>query len=461
MKKLIAFLVSLAVSVSVAVTASAHNAENTLEERIYNAILGRETSVNVEEYNIGISDVKKLEDAYTNIWYTHPELFCLNRQYGYSYTSGKIVTVELAYTVDEETYEGQLKEYKKHLKKITSRVSEDFSDLEKVLFIHEYLTNHFKYDETYTIHDAYNFFMQSQGVCEAYTLAFTAIMNELGVFCTTAFNDLESHCWNIVGIGGENYHIDVTQDDPVFAGGDAPLYSMDCSKHNFFLCSDADIKKAGNHKEWYTVGGDYPCNDSSYQEKIWADYEHPLIYCQDNWYHFDINLYQDMNDYQVYGEAVILKIDGDFVSSVEEYTVKLPAWNIYGNTYIAQFEIYAVNDIIYGTSHNRIWSYNPALKEFGIIETEYSNIYSSRYKGRGIIELGIKNFETNETEFVDYQLHIMGDTDNDRLVGATDLVSFTAYILTGKCDFNLEFVDFNDDAQIDVLDFIKMKKSIG
>lgn len=460
MKKIIAFLISVAFALSVTVTASAHNTENTLENRIYNAVLNRESSVNIEEYGIGISDIAQLKNAFYNVRYTHPEFFHLDGQYGYSYSEGTVLTVELSYTSDEKTYEKELDEYKKCLNKIVSRVNKDFSDLEKVLFIHEYLTNHFEYDRTYEIHDAYNFFMQSQGVCEAYTLAFTAIMNELDVFCTTAFNDLENHCWNIVGINGNYYHIDVTQDDPVFESEDSPLYSMDCTKHNFFLCSDEDIKNGGNHSDWYTVGGEYICGDSSFKEKIWAGYEHPLVYCQDNWYHFDINLYQDKNDGFVYAEAVILKIDSDFKTSSFEYTVKLPAWNIYGNSYIARYEIYSVNNMLYGTSHDHIWSYNPNTKEFNIIETEYSNIYSSRYKGRGIIELGIKNYETEETTFIDYQLCLMGDTDNDRSLGAGDLVNLTAYFLTDESDFDLELVDFNNDDKINVLDFIKMKKSM-
>lgn len=71
---------------------------------------------------------------------------------------------------------------------------------------------------------AYDCFFYGEGVCEAYTRGFKAIMDKLGIPCVCVYGIYEEgasrgeHIWNHVKIGDTWYGVDVTQDDPAGYG---------------------------------------------------------------------------------------------------------------------------------------------------------------------------------------------------------------------------------------------------
>ena len=65
-----------------------------------------------------------------------------------------------------------------------------------------------KYADAYS---AYGCLVKGKAVCEGYSLAFNAIMLELGI--PTKRMSGGGHAWNMVKIGNRWYHVDVTWND--------------------------------------------------------------------------------------------------------------------------------------------------------------------------------------------------------------------------------------------------------
>lgn len=68
------------------------------------------------------------------------------------------------------------------------------------------------------------------------------MQNKLGISCLVVSSDPISHAWNLIEIGGQYYHVDVTWDDPTWD-------VIGRVTHNNFLLSDTGITKTG-HSGW-------------------------------------------------------------------------------------------------------------------------------------------------------------------------------------------------------------------
>lgn len=117
------------------------------------------------------------------------------------------------------------------VKVIEENVTEDMTDYEKELAIHDYIISHVSYDtdelsvfETHSIHstDPYGALVDGKCICLGYTSTFRMFMDMLEIPCISirgksVHDDGEQadHAWNMVEINGHSYFIDVTWDDPV------------------------------------------------------------------------------------------------------------------------------------------------------------------------------------------------------------------------------------------------------
>lgn len=128
------------------------------------------------------------------------------------------------------------------LSDILQTVTPSMSDFEKALFLHDYLCTHFQYDSTLTIRDSYRFLTEKTGICEAYAGTYSALLDRLNIPNQFAVSTEMNHIWNVIQIGGEWYHVDITWDDPT-------LDQPGKAKHDAFLRSDKGIASLG-HTNW-------------------------------------------------------------------------------------------------------------------------------------------------------------------------------------------------------------------
>ncbi|MFA5659407.1 MAG: transglutaminase domain-containing protein [Oscillospiraceae bacterium] len=116
-------------------------------------------------------------------------------------------------------------------------ITEDMTEYEKELAIHNYIITHAQYDldELSTFEAVsedsftpYGILFNKKGVCLGYTRTFQLFMDIIGVECLTVHstaNDNEEHAWNMVRLDGRWYHVDVTWDDPIPDNGEKPVFS--------------------------------------------------------------------------------------------------------------------------------------------------------------------------------------------------------------------------------------------
>lgn len=96
---------------------------------------------------------------------------------------------------------------------IADTMDEGLSDLEKVIWINNYICNNYEYDDDHLNDDVFKMWGTSEGMCGAYTQMFTILANEVGLQSSFAASFKMQHVWNIVQVDGQWYNIDVTWND--------------------------------------------------------------------------------------------------------------------------------------------------------------------------------------------------------------------------------------------------------
>lgn len=112
------------------------------------------------------------------------------------------------------------------------------SDPDKIKAIHDWIVLHVAYDQSLQHYTAFDAIDAGTTVCQGYSLLAFRMLKEAG-FHTRIIEgtvDSGSHVWNMVQIGYDWYHMDVTWDDPVPDRAGRVSYS-------YFLKSDSEMKK--------------------------------------------------------------------------------------------------------------------------------------------------------------------------------------------------------------------------
>lgn len=181
---------------------------------------------------------------------------------------GTEITLNLNYHDSKEALLEKDKAVKNKVKEIVSEVIKpDMKDYEKEKALHDYIINNSKYDERldsgnmpWESYTAYGILIDGVGVCQGYAVAMDKLLKAVDIkteiITGEALNDKGdgyiSHAWNIVEIGGQNYHLDLTWNDPVMEDG------SDILRYSYFNITDDQI--SANHK-WDT--SKFPKCDSS------------------------------------------------------------------------------------------------------------------------------------------------------------------------------------------------------
>ena len=458
---------------------------NALYNVIYNGILNSETKIDVSSYQLSFNNENTNLVGYIieHIVCKYPELsFKKGKGFAFYYNDkNEISKVSLTYN---ENYALQYAEYKEILDNIVANIPQGLTDLEKVLYTYNYLALNFRYEQNYLnvpdenlIRDVYNFFTKGEGVCAAYSRAFIAIMNEIGIKATYVIDDADDHAWNIVYLDGKPYHIDCTHADPTREGTveensedgvKQVTYCYDTVglvSYDHFLKSDDTIKNACEHHKEYTTyekllfGTDIICDDSTYESGyVWLNgtVASPFTYCDGSWYYMNY----DSSNLQ----ATLLKTNNFLNSEATEAKVN-DIW--YVNADSSSYSHYGYkgsvftfgNEVCYSTRGD-IKLYNP--KTNTVSDLDYTKptltedqkakyIYGCSYDGHGKITLLLKK-DGADLPIDNITIRVkMGSN-------AVALAATQKFILTGECDKNWGYFDVSGDRGIDIRDLVALKK---
>ncbi len=253
-----------------------------LEEVLADAILALEEDVNVTQF--GLTDAE-IREQMEHFFFTHPQFFYVSTGYQIQTVVGSdvISQVRLRYLYDKAEIPAMIAEYENAVQAIVDTIPEDGTEFDTVLYLHDYLVQHYSYDyrqvsEEDRIRDAYRFFKDGTGVCQAYMLAFIALCEEAHIECLPVTSTEMDHAWNLVKVDGAWYHVDITWDD---AGGEtAPVYPSYIS-YKYFLVSGEALWSLGREVEWKATE---VAEDTRFDAALWHNANTPMISHGDKYY---------------------------------------------------------------------------------------------------------------------------------------------------------------------------------
>ncbi len=211
-------------------------------------------------------------DALTAVIYDHPEFFWLSgtveagSEYIVGSEEGKVNIILHDYEYwDKSSLKKAKKAFDEETEKIVSAASKLEDDYEKVKYVHDVLADRVYYDfDSYNAGDnidpesdafvntAYGSIVEGRAMCGGYARGFGHILHELGIESHFIRGEADGgpHAWNVIELGGELYHIDLTWDDQdgepfeivynYFGLTDDEMYkSHTPDKDHRFLSSDA------------------------------------------------------------------------------------------------------------------------------------------------------------------------------------------------------------------------------
>lgn len=312
----------------------------SFEDYLVSQFQQKKTQINVEDYQIKREDVY---EAFAAVLNRHPELFYVSTYltWFYSLDTGYVLELKVEYfDYDEEAINNETE-------KVLNLIDDSMSDLEKVIFIHDYLCIDVEYAyEDYLngtvrpdAHSLKGALLDKSAVCDGYASAFQYYMLLLDIPCNTIVNS--DHAWNQVYVNGKWYFVDVTWDDPVWD------YYGTVSHQNLLKS-----KAAFTEHDFTTATGYEACNDTTFDAAFWNQVSTQLIVRNGEWYYVDFNGNLYKHDFTKHS----IRETGSFVTSLNA------RWPVFGSStsyYTGNYvKISAVNDVLYYSQPSGIYKCN-------------------------------------------------------------------------------------------------------
>lgn len=219
----------------------------------------------------------------------------------YYYHGGDIIYVKLLQMYSGAEYKMQSTALEIRIQEIIREIiSEEMSDLEKVLALHDFLVRECDYDyENYlnntlsgNSYTAYGTLVNGVAVCSGYAEAYSTLLQRVGITSVILSSDEMNHAWNMVLLDGEWYHVDATWDDPVYSYDGIDYVMEGKVRHKYFLRSDQEMQRL-EHYGWrlnYAYAGEtlpVAKKENSYEGYIFRDLGSAANYVAGKWYFVD------------------------------------------------------------------------------------------------------------------------------------------------------------------------------
>lgn len=253
-------------------TFSASAKESDPAARLAEGLTASATEIDLTAYRLTPS---ALAETYAAVLYGDPSLFYVALRLSYTVADGRVGIVYPTYILTGDALSEAQRAYADTLTSTAARMQDELgegaSEGARVLWLHDHLADAFEYDTRDTPNaDAYAFFRDGKGVCQAYALAFLALARAVGLEADLVTSTAMDHAWNHVRVDGAWYHVDVTRDDPI---GDVPTVN-----HDRLLVSDGGMAALGYRD--YACASDHACTDKKFEldgKGILTDFHTALI----------------------------------------------------------------------------------------------------------------------------------------------------------------------------------------
>lgn len=225
-----------------------------------------------------------VNDNYRNVAYEQPDYFWVNPN---SFTIREIsankkysLSIDIQYVLSEEEAKKKQTQYDSAVSELVEEAAAKEYLYDAVLYVYDNILARTDYDHALAKstdnsligYSAYGCLVEGKTVCSGYTLAFTSVMQKLGITCGAEFdknaddaNAETSHVWNYCKLGGEYYYFDLTWDDTSFDSKELKELSVDHT-YEFFAITTREL--AYTHKNLKTDTIAPPCTADKYNYYI-------------------------------------------------------------------------------------------------------------------------------------------------------------------------------------------------
>ncbi|MBQ1388109.1 MAG: hypothetical protein IIY78_00585 [Clostridia bacterium] len=232
----------------------------TVCKSIYDQLAQRTTPITVNlGRNLSVNEANTIADLIFEVSHNHAVGILFDGTSPMSYGYGSRFEANVAYfdNGSAQTYNNLINS----LDEILAGVHEDWTDVEKALYLHDLIAVDFDYDNAglvtgNTKHFVYQFLTtNNEAVCDAYASLYSYLLNRIDIPCVKIAISKNVHAWNAVKIGDAWYYVDITHDDSYHG------YHPGLLSHDYFLNSETDNlntrTSSGNWKgdasEWALV----------------------------------------------------------------------------------------------------------------------------------------------------------------------------------------------------------------
>ncbi len=359
----------------------------------------------VDISSFGIPNSTDAKNALKNfIWCDTPELFHIYA-IGFSGMGNTISQIHVQYYYDQEQYSTMMEELYNESQKFLTGIkgNDSLSDLEKALLIHDRIALNTVYDYP-TVwadksvdenHNAYGPIVLGKAVCQGYAMAYSYLLDQVGIQNEYCASETMNHGWSIVYINGTPYHVDVTWDDGYIEGE---------VSHDNFLKSTSYFKSNGHNANDYST---LPA-DSTYDSFFWDDVYSSFELIDDTLYFIERCPDNAKTPFQkLYGYK-----DG---ATFELHTIESTWWaNKEGGYYwIPNYSRLSANGItLFFSVSDGIYSFDPQTEAINLeltFESETEAIYGFIFKNNSFVYCTAISpnayLPVDEASYLNYKTH--------------------------------------------------------
>lgn len=217
---------------------------------------------------------------------------------------------------DDSGFQQRYATVKQIIADVQKGLDSKMTDLDKVLYFHEYVVEQIYYKDTEAVaeHLGGATLAQGYGVCEGYAKALMLFLKSEQIPCELLAGG--SHAWVAVKLDGEWYHVDPTWDDTT---------SASYGTHYFFIRNDDEFKNTltKKHAQWVTNGTfvEDTTQVSSTSTNYTSWYVHEVrnrMYYYDGYWYYVLNNTVRKNNIQGTEETIIYEGQSPKITEIKD-----------------------------------------------------------------------------------------------------------------------------------------------
>ena len=206
-------------------------------DSILHGLESHASCINAEDWQLTAEEIM---DIFQELMETQPGLFFVLPKLSYAYKDNGLITqIYPQYRMDPEETQAARYRLLEYTKNFADMVHPEMRDGDKALLVHDHIADRYQYspsgEENY---DIYSLWAEGHGVCQAFSLMYILLGENIGLDVDLVTSDSMDHAWNHVKVDGSYYHVDVTRD---LSAENEPRYY----RHDRFLLCDLGMKNKG------------------------------------------------------------------------------------------------------------------------------------------------------------------------------------------------------------------------